>query len=188
MSEISATEFNSLFGEAMNRGGEALDKVASVTGLYIQDKLRESSFSRKILPPETVTAKELQRSVSDEGLEYIDDIEPDSLAMQVNWRGEPSKTYIEAARYAIRISTVSSDKFQKSIQELRSYRMPLIKVIEQNTVKDIHEIQDRTFMEHVRTGLMLASRRRMNDLVDRGSVLHEGDALTSTGGTVGRGR
>lgn len=181
--KIDASEFNSLFGEAMNRGGEALEKVGEVTGLYIQDKLRENSFARKILPPQTVTTAELTRNVNDEGLSYIDDIEPDSLAMRINWRGEPEKTYIEGKRYEIRMGTVSSDKFQKSEQELRSYRMPLTKIIEQNTIKDMQEVIDKTFMDHVRVGLMLATRRRMNDLVDRGVVLN-GNA-TAAAGNVG---
>lgn len=176
---INANEINQLFGEALNRGGEALEKVGEVTGLYIQDKLRENSFAGKILPPQTVTEAELTRNVNDEGLVYIDDLEPDSLAMRVNFRGEPEKTYIEGKRYEIRMSTISSDKFQKSEQELRSYRMPITKIIEQNTVKDIQEQKDKTFMQHVRAGLMLATRRRMNDLVDRGLVIN-----ANQGGTV----
>lgn len=179
---INANEINQLFGEALNRGGEALEKVGEVTGLYIQDKLRENSFAGKILPPQTVTEAELTRNVNDEGLVYIDDLEPDSLAMRVNFRGEPEKTYIEGKRYEIRMSTISSDKFQKSEQELRSYRMPITKIIEQNTVKDIQEQKDKTFMQHVRAGLMLATRRRMNDLVDRGLVINgQTDATTVAG-------
>lgn len=185
--KIDAGEFNSLFGEAINRGGEALEKVGEVTGLYIQDKLRENSFARKILPPQTVTEAELTRNVTDEGLSYIDDIEPDSLAMRVNWRGEPEKTYIEARRYEIRMGTVSSDRFQKSEQELRSYRIPLTKVIEQNTVKDIQEQVDKTFMDHVKVGLMLATRRRMNDLVDRGLVYNASNGTAATPTLTGSG-
>ena len=178
---INANEINQLFGEALNRGGEALEKVGEVTGLYIQDKLRENSFCGKILPPQTVTEAELTRNVNDEGLVYIDDIEPDSLAMRVNFRGEPEKTYIEGKRYEIRMSTISSDKFQKSEQELRSYRMPITKIIEQNTVKDIQEQKDKTFMQHVRAGLVLATRRRMNDLVDRGLVINGQTDATTVG-------
>jgi hypothetical protein len=179
MEGINAAEFNSLFSEAVTRGG-SLEKVAEVTGLYIQDKLRENSFARKILPPQTVTTAELTRRVDDEGFSYIDDIEPDSLAMQINMRGEPTKTYIEGKRYEIRFTTISSDEFQKSESELRSYRMPLTKVIEQNTVKDIQEQEDKIFMDHVKVGLMLGTRRRMNDLIDRGVVTHNGDNATTT--------
>jgi hypothetical protein len=184
--KIDSSDFNSLFGEALNRGGEALEKVGEVTGLYIQDKLRENSFARKILPPQTVTLAELTRNENDEGLSYIDDIEPDSLAMRVNWRGEPEKTYIEGKRYSIRMSTISSDRFVKSEQELRSYRMPLTKIIEQNTVKDMQEQHDKTFMDHVRVGLMLATRRRMNDLVDRGLVLNANQGLSALSGTTSK--
>lgn len=167
---INVSEFNELFGEALNRGGEDLQKVAEVTGLYIQEKVRENSFARQILPPQTVTVAELTRNVNDESLVYIDDVEPDSIAMRVNMRGEPNKTYIESDRYEIRMETISSDRFTKSEQELRSYRMPLTKVIEQNTVKDLQEVVDEKFMEHVRIGLMFATIARKNQLVEDGIV------------------
>jgi hypothetical protein len=182
--EFKAEEFNALFSDALSRGGEALEKVGEVTGLYIQDKLRENSFARKILPPQSVTEAELTRRVDDEGLEYIDDIEPDSIAMRVNWRSEPDKTMIQGKRYAIRLSTISSDRFVKSEQELRSYRMPLTKVIEQNTIKDMQEVQDKTFMDHVKAALMLGTRKRMNDLVSRGSIVHHGNAGATASSTA----
>jgi hypothetical protein len=178
MNPIDGKEFNDMFGEALSRGGEHLDKVAEVTGLYIQEKLRENSFARRILPPQTVTVAELTRNVSDESLVYIDDLEPDSIAMRINMRGEPDKTYIQAPRYAIRMQTITSDRFQKTEQELRSYRMPLTKVIEQNTVKDIQEQMDVKFMEHVRIGLMFATIARKNELVDAGRV--QDDQLSGT--------
>jgi hypothetical protein len=178
MNPIDGKEFNDMFGEALSRGGEHLDKVAEVTGLYIQEKLRENSFARRILPPQTVTVAELTRNVSDESLVYIDDLEPDSIAMRINMRGEPDKTYIQAPRYAIRMQTITSDRFQKTEQELRSYRMPLTKVIEQNTVKDIQEQMDVKFMEHVRIGLMFATIARKNELVDALRVADDSAAAT----------
>lgn len=171
---MQASDINALFGEALNRGGESLDKLAAVTGLYIQDHVRENAFSAKIMPVQDVSVAELQRNVDDEGLVFIDDLAPESMAMQINMRGEPSKTYIEGKKYAIRFSTISSDRFQKTESELRSYRMPILKIIEQNTGKDIQEIKDKIFMDHVRVGLMLATRRRMNTLIDRGIVSHYG--------------
>jgi hypothetical protein len=179
MSSFDSQEFNALFSESINRGGDSLEKLGEVTGLYIQEKLRENSFARKILPPQTVTQAELTRRVDDEGFSFIDDLEPDSLAMRINMRGEPDKVYIEAPRYEIRFGMISSQRFQKSENELRSYRMPLTKVIEQNTIKDIQEQEDTIFMDHVRVGLMLATRSRMNDLVARGLVQHDGDNVAA---------
>ena len=185
---INVSEFNELFGEALNRGGEDLQKVAEVTGLYIQEKVRENSFARQILPPQTVTVAELTRNVNDESLVYIDDVEPDSIAMRVNMRGEPNKTYIESDRYEIRMETISSDRFTKSEQELRSYRMPLTKVIEQNTVKDLQEVVDEKFMEHVRIGLMFATIARKNQLVEDGLVVDTVDAAGTEGAGAGNAK
>jgi hypothetical protein len=171
MSDIlNTSEFNAMFAAALNGGGEAMEKLGEATGLYIQDKLRENSFARKILPPQTVTESELTRNVSDEGLSFIDDIEPDSIAMRVNWRGEPNRTYLQGKRYEIKLSTISSERFQKSEQELRSYKMPLTKIIEQNTVKDMQEQIDVTFMKHVKAGIFLATESRAKTLIDRGTI------------------
>ena len=175
MSDVfSPEQVNEMFGAALDGGTEAMDKLAEATGLYIQDKLRENSFARKILTPQTVTASELTRNVNDEGLQYIDDIEPDSVAMAVNFRGEPNKTYIEGKRYAINISTISSERIQKSEQELRAYKMPLTKIIEQNTVKDIQETIDERFMLHAKAGIFLATVHRWNELLGRGEMQTSG--------------
>jgi len=186
---FNPAEFNSMFASALNNGTEAMEKLGEATGLYIQDKLRENSLARKILPPQTVTERELTRNVTDEGLSYIDDIEPDSIAMTVNWRGEPNKTYIQGKRYSIPLFTVASERFQKSEQELRSYKMPLTKVIEQNTVKDMQERADVTFMQHVKAGIYLATLARHNDLMDRGTIgtstdgTNDTDPIVSAAGT-----
>lgn len=192
MSEpLNPAEFNAVFSAAIDGGSVAVEKLAEATGLYVQDKLREGSLARKILPPQTVTERELTRSVDDEGLSYIDDIEPDSVAMTINMRGEPNRTYVQGKRYAIKMHTVASERFQKSIQELRSYRMPLTKVIEQNTVKDIQEVVDTTFMTHVKSAIFLATLQRHNALIDRGVLTvgtagsADGDAVvTAAGGTT----
>ena len=167
---LSPSEFNALFRSALDGGAEEMHKLGEATALYIQDKLRENAFSRKILPPQTVTEAELTRSVSDEGLQYIDDIEPDSIAMHVNWRGEPNKTYVQGKRYAIPMATITTERFQKSEQELRSYRMPLTKVIEQNAMKDLQEQEDARFMAHVKAGIFLATLSRHNELLARGVI------------------
>lgn len=165
---MSPEWFNAMFGEALRMGGEALEKVGQATGQYIQHKLRENSFARKILPPQMITEKECQRSLTQDSLEYIDEIEPDSVAMRINWRGEPDKTWIKAPRYAIQFSTISSDRFQKAEDELLAYRMPLTKVIEQNIIRDIQEQEDVAFMQHVKAALYLGTLYRYNQLVQQG--------------------
>jgi hypothetical protein len=168
MIEFTPDQFNALFGEAIKAGGETMEKLGQATGLFVQHKLRENAFCRKIMTPETVTERECQRSLTEDSLEYVDDIEPDSVAMRINWRGEPDKTWIMGKRYSIRFHTISSDTFQKTESELRAYRMPLTKVIEQNIVRDIQEAEDLSFMDHVKAALFLATRHQYNKLVERG--------------------
>ncbi len=166
--DFTPERFNALFGDAVKRGGDLLEKVADAGTEYTQKKLRENSFARKIIAPRTVTERECQRSLTDDSLEYVDDIEPDSVAMHINWRGEPEKSWIMGDRYAIKFHTITSDILQKTESELRAYRMPITKIIEQNTIRDIQEQEDVTFMQHVLAGAFLAMRHRYNQLVTRG--------------------
>jgi hypothetical protein len=45
--------------------------------------------------------------------------------------------------------TISSEQFQKTEQELLAYDMPITKIIEENSVKDIQEVEDREWLINV---------------------------------------
>lgn len=182
MSDIlSDGQFNAMFAAALNNGQDSIEKLGEKTGTFIQDKLRENAATRKILMNQTVTDADLTRNVDDEGLSYIDDVEPDSIAMRINMRGEPDRTYITAPRYQINMFVISSERFQKSEEELRSYKMPLTKVIEQNTVKDIQEQIDVTFMEHTRAAVFLSTLFRQKQLAGRGVANTDANGFANYG-------
>lgn len=132
---------------------EGKDKIAELGGSFIRDKLREVAFSRHILPPEQVTRADCQRSVHHDTLVKIVDIEPQSKAMAIDFRSQPSARYIRARRYEIPFFTISSEKFEKNEQELLAYEMPLPKIIEENSVKDIQEVEDRQFLIYGEAGV-----------------------------------
>ena len=92
---------------------------------------------------------ELQRSVNHDTLVKIVDIEPNSKAMSMSFRGQPTARFIRAPRFEIPFFTISSEKFEKTEQELLAYEMPITKIIEENTVKDIQAIEDRQFLLYV---------------------------------------
>lgn len=165
---FNSSEFNRVFNEAMST--QDMTKVSALTAQYVQHKLRENAFCRQILTPMTITPAECQRNVDDNNLYYLEDVEPDSIAMRINWRAEPEKTYINAKRVKYTFQMITSDRFSITENELRAYRMPLTKIIEQNTVKDIQEVEDRIFMDHVHSGLYQATRAKYNKLVSRGLV------------------
>lgn len=132
---------------------EGKEKLAELGGGYIRDRLREVSFARKVLPPETVTRNDCQVSMNHDTLVKIVELEPQSRAMSITFRGEPTARFIRGDRTEAAFFTISSEKFQKTEQELLAYQMPITKIIEENSVKDIQEIEDREFTIHIEAGV-----------------------------------
>jgi len=145
---VPAATLNELFNTKLG-SSEAKEKMAELTGSYIRDRLREVSFARKVVPPEPVTRADCQRSVNHDTLVKIIDVEPQSRAMTITFRGQPSARFIRGARAEVAFFTISSEVFQKTEQELLAYEMPITKIIEENSVKDIQEIEDREWLIHV---------------------------------------
>jgi len=79
----------------------------------------------------------------------IVDVEPQSKALTMTFRGSPNARFIRGSKAEVGFYTVSSEIFQKTEQELLAYEMPITKIIEENSVKDIQEIEDREFTVNV---------------------------------------
>jgi hypothetical protein len=150
--QIDPRALNELFTARLD-SAEAKEKIAAFGGSYIRDRLREVSYARQILPPEPVTKADCQRSVNHDTLVKIVDVEPESRAMPLTFRGQPKARFIRAPRAEIPFYTISSEKFEKTEQELLAYEMPITKVIEDNSVKDIQEIEDREFTIHIESAV-----------------------------------
>lgn len=129
------------------------EKTAAVAQPYIRDRLREVSFFRHLIPPEDVVASDCQRSLNHDTLVMMVDIEPRSRAMSVTFRDQPTARIISASRYEIPFFTITSEKFQKPEQELLAYKMPLTKIIEDNMITDLQEIEDREGLRHTESSV-----------------------------------
>jgi len=136
---------------------EGKDKLAELGGSWIRDRLREVAYSRHVLPPEQVTRADCQRSVNHDTLVKIVDVEPQSRALAITFRDQPTARYVRGPKAEIPFFTISSEKFEKTEQELLAYEMPITKVIEDNSVKDIQEIEDREFTRHIESGIQALS-------------------------------
>lgn len=187
--QVPAKVVNDLFFERVG-STEGKDKIAEFGGTYIRDRLREVSFARKILPPTPVQRSELQRSVNHDTLVKIIDIEPNSKAMSMSFRGQPTARFIRAPRFEIAFFTISSEKFEKTEQELLAYEMPITKIIEENTVKDIQSIEDRQFLIYVEAAVQamqlaanggVATAAACDNAFVSSSVVKGADAVTAGG-------
>jgi len=124
---------------------EGREKTAQLAGDYVRDKLREVSYARQVIPPKDVKRDECQVSVNHDTLVKIVEVEPDSRALTMSFRGQPRARFIYGDRTECAFYTISSEMYQKTEQELLAYTMPITKVIEENVVKDMQEVEDREF-------------------------------------------
>lgn len=145
---VPARVLNELFTQKLG-SSEGKEKMAEYGGSYIRDRLREVSYARKVIPPEQVTRADCQRSVNHDTLVKIVDVEPQSRALTITFRGQPTARFIRGSKAEVGFYTVSSEVFQKTEQELLAYEMPITKIIEENSVKDIQEVEDREFTTHI---------------------------------------
>ena len=144
--EFEARDFNTRFLQKLAQGPQGEQDLAVSTGTFVREKLREWSFARKILPPEAITAADAQRSVAHDTLVKIVDIEPDSSAAVIGWTGEPDAQLVQGKRAELPFFQVASKTFQIEEERLFAYEMPVTKVIEDNSVRDVHEAEDRFFL------------------------------------------
>lgn len=127
---------------------EGLEKVSMAGTTFIRTKLREAGFARRILLPEFVTPAELYRDEQYDQLYKLKDVEPDSQAMSITLRGKPDYKYISGKRYRINFFGIATDIYEKKEEELLAYEMPITKLIEQNSVKDMQGIEDGRLISH----------------------------------------
>jgi hypothetical protein len=146
--ETSAQHLNELFSQKI-ASSESREKFAEAAGDFIRDRLREVSFARQILPPQQVTRADCQVSVNHDTLVKIIEVEPRSRGMSMSFRGQPTTRYLRAGRAETAFHTVSTERYQKYEQELLAYTMPITKVVEDNSVKDLQEVEDRLFLINI---------------------------------------
>ena len=148
MSNIPSEVLNELFVSKLDTEA-GKEKIAALGGDYIRDRLREESFARKILPPKSVSRSDLQVSVAHDTLVKIVEIEPQSRAMSMSFRGQPEVSYYTGSRFEVPFHTVGSLRYEQTEQELMAYTMPITEIIRKNIVNDIQEIEDRVFLDHM---------------------------------------
>lgn len=150
-SEISG--FNSNIVDKMD-SASGREKTAAGLGTWTRDRLREVCVVDKILTPRDITPADCQVSLNHDTLIRIENIEPESRALAITYRGMPTAKFIRAPRYAIPFYMIASDMIEKTEEELMAYRdMPLTRIIEDNIIKDMQEIKDWTTQNYFETSV-----------------------------------
>ena len=125
---------NSKILESLDRDNVKTAQDASTD--YTRIQIREESFAFKVQVPEKATDDMLDRAL-DERLQIIWEKEPDSPAAKwVPLQTVPDGEYITGSRYIIPFARVVTPKFVKDIDELRTTRQDIRKIMTDNSIKD----------------------------------------------------
>jgi hypothetical protein len=143
---VNVQFINQSFIDKIERG--MVKEAADAMGTFVRQKLREDGFTRKVLPPVAITANELDRQITEEPTVIVEK-EPDSVAANMPFLGRSEIRYWKTARYPVTCQKIASRTFKKSMAELATYRTDIRTVIQDNSVKDIQEIEDMGFYNNV---------------------------------------
>jgi len=129
------------------------EKKASVAGSrFVRMKLREEGVMRRyfgeLMEPVTHedTRYQIDPNHSDSGYMLLDR-EPDSYALKLTMRGEPTGEYIQADKWIVPFKKFMSPVWEKNEMELKNIRMPITEVIRHNVILDMQEEEDTHFFK-----------------------------------------
>ena len=123
-------------------------KSASAAGTnMIRRRIREEGFTRRIIPPQTVTNDDLDRVIDHDRPVIIEDMEPLSRGAKSIPFGDSADTqFYYGNKYACVFNPITTPEWTKDINELRTYRMDLRQVITDNSLKDMQTEEDGKFI------------------------------------------
>lgn len=138
---VSAQQLNASFLKKLEDGN--IKQAAMEGSAFIRSKLRQESFFREILNPVTLTDEEIDRDEFTDLPKKIVEIEPDSVATFVPFKGAGPRTWFKGPRYSIYFGKVESQRFNKSKFELMTYQNDIRKILADNSVKDMADQEDQ---------------------------------------------
>jgi len=143
--DIPANVVNAAFVEKIEQG---FVKEAAISATsYVRKELKEESFlADKIMTEQTITADQLDKDEDLDQLKKIVEIEPESSATWVTFKGMPDSRYLKQGAGVIYFGTIVTDKVVKNIFELKTRDNDVRKIISDNHVKDILAQQDGQFI------------------------------------------
>ena len=150
-SGISAQYINQSFVRKLEDGRvkEAQDEGSR----FIRSKLRQESFAREILEPVEIGADEIDRDEHTDQPKKIIEKEPDSVATFVTFKGSGQRTFFRGPRYSVTFGKIETEHFMKSKFELLTYQNDIRKILTDNSVKDMADVEDQKFIETIKAAM-----------------------------------
>ena len=148
---LSAQFINQSFVRKLDEG--RVKEAADEGSRFIRSKLRQESFAREILVPIELSPDEIDRDEHTDQPKKIIEKEPDSTATFVTFKGAGQRTFFRGPRYSVFFGKIESQHFMKSKFELLTYQNDIRKILTDNSVKDMADVEDRKFIETIEAAL-----------------------------------
>lgn len=127
-----------------------LDKAAEVATDYTRVTLREEGLLRKILPPQSITAGELDKQLdTDEPVKIVDREVPQPLSITVGFATLPKNRIMRGERYRVDFARLLSPNYFQDVRRLEQYDYDIRNVFKENAIKDHMTAEDVPFFDEV---------------------------------------
>lgn len=163
-----ATLYNTSFVQKVSTQ-EGCDKVAGMATDFCRVKIREGSFTRKILPPKQITGADLDQAVDSDSPMRIIHKDKVSEAYPVTFREQAQQRYYIGNKFQVFYANIQSEEFTKVTEELQTYRVPIKQIIQENYLKDIQRAEDKSFLDTVNAILLKKESEKIGTSVYRTS-------------------
>lgn len=164
-------QFNEAFQMGLESGSDGLEKLAADTSDYVKMKIREESWSRKIQPMESVGKADITGNLVGDGFHILVEAEPDSKAVFLNLKAQPEAREIEGQRFQANFYTISTERLEKTQNELLAYKMPITKVLQENNVLDMQQKEDEKFYQIMNTAVDATGGLKTQAMLGEGELM-----------------
>ena len=169
---------------------DGMDKVAGLTQDFIRDRIRETSVTNRLIPPVLVTESQVERNTyNDFPLKRVE-IEADSKAFSMGFRGRGSARFFEGRKYEVYFTKFETEHFKKTREELMTMRYPVMDVVNNNFVLDMQEQIDALFKIRLDAATALSGNVTTVDFTTSANIAANfKDAIITMGqGIIGKRR
>ena len=145
---VSQSQFvESLFG-----GNDEFTKVAAEGfSAFIQSKIREGGFARKLIKPTHVTQSDLHMAAGSEQGHYMLFKDVDSRAMVVSTIGRGEHRYYHTDSELISFQNIASEKLSKSKWEMMTGGVNYQDIFKKRISEEMFQVEDRIILEMARS-------------------------------------
>jgi hypothetical protein len=166
--KLSAQVINSNWVRKIQNGH---DKQAADEGsAFIRQILRQESYAREIIEPILLQDDELDRDVDSDQPRKIVEKEPNSTAFYVPFDGSAKQVFFKGPRYEVKMFKIEGQRNKKSKFELMTYLNDIRKILSDNAVKDMAEVEDARFIRTVNVVLAAFPGQVLNAAAFDGSA------------------